>query len=465
MSLHSHPKIEWVKLSCLSSLFALSVPTLNSVSCDIDTDAADVLLPDAYEKEEDDNDDDEESRTETEDEDDEDTEHTTDVKVAAVVSGPLCTRDRDFMMDKTQSTSAMYESHFYRLLAQRQAEFETSSTEIKRAWLASECDADTMLSLVKHTVSLTNSCTWKCFYPVVLDLVTATLDGEMDVVAWTWACKLVQDVQSELVVASSKPPNHMIEEEAKLAVGQHIVRLRKAASVFLYLSARGTKEGFSNYSKYAPIYKKAFVCKAYEALTVALCHVVTANHMLMYNTTQSINPSIVVHMALASSIVQTGYTVLKNEDGSDDAGESLLLDYFSLRMFFQLMSLYYTGRFHVVNKTHRDAAVQYMKLASECPLNDAAVQAKLKDAIVPFEKMQSDESAPLPLLSLLSHVVLTGLTAAASQTSSGSTVGNVFTRLSALLAQVNELPPLPVVSVADVKEFKAIGIEKMLFGK
>ena len=72
MSLHSHPKIEWVKLSCLSSLFALSVPTLNSVSCDIDTDAADVLLPDAYEKEEDDNDDDEESRTETEDEDDED---------------------------------------------------------------------------------------------------------------------------------------------------------------------------------------------------------------------------------------------------------------------------------------------------------------------------------------------------------------------------------------------------------
>lgn len=460
MNTHSLFKTDWITLSCVTSMFVQTVPTLQSVSCDIDTGPDEQYQeqePDDVPPQEDEDDD-----NTTDEDDDEDTPDT--VKVP-VVFGKLSTRDRDFMLDNTMSTSVMFEAHFYRLLVQRQAEFEENSTAIKRMWANRECETDVVLGLIKHAVSQTNSCTWSTVYPAALDIMTTTLDGELGVVAWAWACKLVQDVQTELVVASSKPANHMIEEEASLVLGQQVTKLRKAASLFLYLSARGTKEGFSNHASFAPVYVKAFVCKAYEALAISLCHVITANHLLSYNTTQSINPSIVVHMTMASSIIQTGYNVLRNDDGIDDAGGQLLLDYFFFRMLVQLMSVYHVGRYHVVNKTHRDTAVQHMKLAAECPLNDAALQARLKDAIVPFEKMQSDESASLPLLSMISQVVMTGITVTASLTSGPAAPSTIQAKLLSLSSRLHDLPLLPPVSVANLREYKAIGIEKVLFGK
>ncbi len=139
---------------------------------------------------------------------------------------------------------------------------------------------------------------------------------------------------------------------------------------------RGDKEGFSGFERLSPIFFKAYACKAYEALCLAGAHLIAANTALFECNDDSLNPDVVGHLQIASSMLERGYPLLKNIDGADDVGVVIPEAYYAAKKIVDFHALFYRARLIVISPDTRAAAMDHLRMLATFPRTRTVAQAE-----------------------------------------------------------------------------------------
>ena len=137
----------------------------------------------------------------------------------------------------------------------------------------------------------------------------------------------------------------------------------------------------------APIFYRAYVCRAYEALAVAVAYVSRANTAIDAARDADFDPQIAALLAEAEDTVESGFALLKNEKGADDTGPALPLQYNAVRLSIVAAARFYAARYISTRpRMHRQAyEVMAAALALDaCGSMRAEMQA-IADAVATME--------------------------------------------------------------------------------
>jgi hypothetical protein len=255
--------------------------------------------------------------------------------------------------------------YFYRLVQHRHAEYDKTYANLKAEWGKDNTTTDIKgaVNIAKCNAMLTQVCEWEISAPEKMAYTTQTVDDELTVTAWHWACTMVYDVFYDMLVTATSGA-----EETELGgFEESIAMLRKAGTIFSFLTMRGMKEGHARFDRLAPVFLKAYVCKAYEAMSLALAHVITANRLLLSCRGTTLSTDAVLHLRKASILLENGYALMKNADGADDAGIYLPENYFAIKKTVQFYTLFYHARLLAVNPKDRVTAMSHLRKIAYFP--------------------------------------------------------------------------------------------------
>jgi len=230
---------------------------------------------------------------------------------------------------------------FTQLLRYRACHHSTFAAAAKKS------DAHAARALAGN-VTHTSRCTWRVERPEPLTFDTSTAEEELVVVGWAWGVALVAGVRLDA-------------EHARAAIAD----LRRAATVFHYLRMRAPGEMTARFQAFGPVCSKAYVCAAYQALALALAHVAAANIAIAACTGKSLDERVPAMLHEADQTARRGLTLLKNEDGADDAGLDLPETYARVWRAIHAAARFYVARLHAPEPALRQLAHRHMVAAAD----------------------------------------------------------------------------------------------------
>jgi hypothetical protein len=237
---------------------------------------------------------------------------------------------------------------------------------------------------------LTDTTKWSLEFPDKAQLTVSTVDDEMCCTAWIWACKIMHTVCYAML---SEPCTESDIRVYLSRTKEHVKMLREAATLFAYLTMHGSKEMFSRFMRSDPIFFKAYVCFAYQKLAEGLAHVLQANYLIRESCGITLAPEAVEYLQRATTVLESGYKILKNEkNGADDAGIDLPLAYNHIRVWALLYHRFYHARFLSVTTSMLKTCYLYMQKIidfKQVAENREALTALYNDVVEFDEKIES----------------------------------------------------------------------------
>lgn len=375
------------------------------------------------------------------------------IKLTHADTGAVTAADRKVFATGEPEMLGVY---FYRLMQYRNAEYDRAYAALKNEWGKDRPTVDVKgaVNIARCNAMLTQVCEWEISAPEKMTYITQTIDDELTVTAWHWACTLVMTVYSDLLVCTGGAN----EEDTSLGgLEESVAMLRKAGAVFSFLTMRGMKEGHARFDRLAPVFLKAYVCKAYEAMSLALAHVIKANSLLTACKGQTLNTDAVLHLRKASALLENGYTLLKNADGADDAGIYLPENYFVIKKTVQFYTLFYHARLVVVNSKDRVTAMSHLRKIAYFPElshHRVEIDAMLRD----FETMSVDANGNTTTYASSTFGAVTEFLAKTFVPTTPISTDSDAKRIVELLS----LPALARIS-GDVPEIRSPRVENLIF--
>ena len=280
----------------------------------------------------------------------------------------------------------MLGTYFYMLLNYRDEEHTAMYADMKRDWASETGTMSDPKDVVRLAISdsmLTEICDWEISLPEHMTYITQTVDAEITITAWYWACTLVMDTYTRFLVGP--------DEACTLHTTEAVASLRKAGTLFSFLAMRGMKEGSARFNRVAPIFLKAYVCKSYEALALALAHLISANLPLLTSRQGALNIEAVGHLNRASALVDSGYALLKNSDGADDVGITIPEHYYEIKKLVNFVAAFYHARRVAVDTQHRVVSMSYMRMLVAFP-ELAHFKKEMGEIVAAFDAMSVDNN-------------------------------------------------------------------------
>jgi hypothetical protein len=348
----------------------------------------------------------------------------------------LTTNDRHVFANPTVDSMSAY---FSRLLNYRQAYVKILSQKMLQ-----RKEKNLAKMHMGHYVG-TDTTTWEISIPDTTTISIDSVDMEMIITAWIWGCKLVTDTWNACLSTDS-----MLDQDSK----QKIEDLRKAATIFDWLTCRGSKEMMSfTFDRDDPIFNKGYACLAYKALAIGLAHVIQTNieiNNINITDDRIMTSAIVGNINMASDIISDGYNILKNIDGADDVGIVIYNAYNNIRNTIYLYSCFYYGRYMLANSAYTSLAQNYMLLVSENQLVTENT-ANMKKLLESCDIVTSKNSTFDAFINKLTNMLPSG-------TPSGT---SMFIYEMVKLRSLPKLPPIE----DDIPEIDAVSTECLLFKK
>lgn len=301
------------------------------------------------------------------------------------------------------------ERHFHRLLVCRRDNFLPVQRRLKALVRENQLPSGMAQLLFKGNFVLTQCSSFTVDFPESITLELITLDDELSITAWIWACRILRKVYTDALTSAKWSPqcdakagmddDDDDEDDDDEDPGQSpLDMLRKAATIFSFLTARGVREGFARFNRDLPIYAKAYVCRAYQSLCVATAHMLMANDLLGMSAGVTFNNEVVAHIKAASDVLEGGYDLFKNVDGADDPGIELPLAFNAIRVRTFLFYTFYLGRQHVVTDRLYKLSLDYMESAKLYERLEPQVRASMQTILDGVAGLHEDESSYLSLV-------------------------------------------------------------------
>lgn len=225
----------------------------------------------------------------------------------------------------------------------------SQTSQLKTKWKTTKTlPIDNMFDIAMNNTVYTDMCTWKITKPSESLFLTRTLNDELSVLVWTCACKYANEAWFG---RNADKSSNFVED---------VQHMTTAASIFVHLCKTAHREDSASYNPNNPLFQKAFVCKAYEALCLGLCNVLIAN-VRISTQTNKIDTITMLYLDRALFFINSGYDIFKNEEGSDSDNIYLLKSYNFVAQILENYYCYYEALYYIADPLHRKTCIDRLK--------------------------------------------------------------------------------------------------------
>ena len=138
--------------------------------------------------------------------------------------------------------------------------------------------------------------------------------------------------------------------------------LREAATLFAYLTMHGSKEMFSRFMRSDPIFFQGLCVLCLPEAGGGAGSRAAGQLPIRESCGITLAPEAVEYLQRATTVLESGYKILKNEkNGADDAGIDLPLAYNHIRVWALLYHRFYHARFLSVTTSMLKTCYLYMQ--------------------------------------------------------------------------------------------------------